>query len=264
VIPAVRRLLGAASVLTASAVTMLGAACGPPPVGPAWTTASNTIGSWPMDEAGGAIMRDQSGSGLHGAIGSAVVAGGGTYRFPGWSQNVDPSGRLVGTVPSDAGAVTVADPSDLLDGTGSFAVTLRLRSDLTAQGRLPSASGASYNIVQKARADDPGGFWKLELAGSGTTSGRLRWVLSDGQRSAVVMSAARVDDGQWHTVTAERRGGQSALTVDGVTSTTSAARVGEIHPHGTYSAAMTVGKKPGSIDPRDAFAGWLDALTVQG
>ena len=218
-----------------------------------------------MDEAGGSVMRDLSGSGLDGAIGSAVVVGGGTYRFPGWSQNVDPSGRLAGTVPADAGAVEIVDPSDLLDrGTGSFVVTLRLRSDLTAQGRLPAAPGASYNIVQKARADDPGGFWKLELAGSGSASGRLRWVLSDGRRSAVVMSAARVDDGQWHTVTAERRGSQSVLTVDGRTATASAAEVGGIHPSGTYSAAMTVGKKPGSVDPRDAFAGWLDALTVLG
>ena len=38
-----------------------------------------------MDEAGGSVMRDLSGSGLDGAIGSAVVVGGGTYRFPGWS-----------------------------------------------------------------------------------------------------------------------------------------------------------------------------------
>ena len=78
------------------------------------------------------------------------------------------------------------------------------------------------------------------------------------------MSAARVDDGQWHTVTAERRGSQSVLTVDGRTATASAAQVGGIQPSGTYSAAMTVGKKPGSVDPRDAFAGWLDALTVLG
>ena len=216
-----------------------------------------------MDEAGGSVMHDLSGSGLDGAIGAAVVVGGGTYRFPGWSQNVDPYGRLAGTVPPDAGAVEIVDPSDLLDrGLGSFVVTLHLRSDLTAQGRLPAAPAASYNIVQKGRADDPGGFWKLELAGSGSASGRLRWVLSDGRRSAVVVSAARVDDGRWHTVTAKRRGGQSVLTVDGLTTTTSATHVGGIHPSGTYSAAMTVGKKPGSVDPRDAFAGSLDALAV--
>ena len=68
-----------------------------------------------MDEAGGSVMHDLSGSGLDGSIGSAVVVGGGTYRFPGWSQNVDPYGRLAGTVPPDAGAVEIVDPSDLLD-----------------------------------------------------------------------------------------------------------------------------------------------------
>ena len=240
-IAAVHRVLGAA----AAVATLAASACAPPPAGSAWPAASTTLGRWPMDEAGGSVMRDLSGSGLDGAIGAAVVVGGGTYRFPGWSQNVD--------------------PSDLLDrGTGSFVVTLRLRSDLTALGGLPAAPGASYNIVQKARADDPGGFWKLELAGSGATAGRLRWVLSDGRRSAVVMSAVRVDDGQWHTVTAERRGSQSVLTVDGRMATAAAAHVGGIHPSGSYSGAMTVGKKPGSVDPRDAFAGWLDDLTVLG
>jgi hypothetical protein len=261
VIAAVHRVLGA----VAAVATLAAAACAPPPAGSAWPAASTTLGSWPMDETGGSIMRDLSGSGLDGAIGSAVVVGGGTYRFPGWSQNVDPSGRLAGTVPPDAGAVEIVDPSDLLDrGTGSFVVTLRLRSDLTTVGGLPAAPGASYNILQKARADDPGGFWKLELAGSGSTSGRLRWVLSDGRRSAVVISAVRVDDGQWHTVTAERRGSQSVLTVDGRVATAPAAHVGGIHPSGSYSGAMTVGKKPGSVDPRDAFAGWLDDLTVLG
>jgi hypothetical protein len=261
VIPVVHRVVGAALVVA----TLVGAACTPPPAEPPLTTAPTTIGSWPMDEVGGSVMRDLSGSGLDGAIGSAVLVGGGTYRFPGWSHNVDTSGRLAGTVPADAGAVKIVDSADLLDrGTGSFVVMLRLRSDLTVQGRLPAAPGASYNIVQKARADDPGGFWKIELAGSGSASGRLRWVFSDGQRSVVVMSADRVDDGQWHAVTAERRGGQSVLTVDGRTTTTSALHVGGIQPRGSYSAAMTVGKKPGSVDPRDAFAGWLDALTVLG
>ena len=56
---------------------------------------------------------------------------------------------------------------------------------------------------------------------------------------------------------------QSVLTVDGRTSTASAAQVGGINPTGSYSAAMTVGKKPGSVDPKDAFVGWLDALTIR-
>jgi hypothetical protein len=157
----------------------------------------------------------------------------------------------------------VSDPRHILDPrTASFSVSLRLQATLTASGRLPTASGASYNIVQKARADDPGGFWKLELNGSGSALGTLRWVLSDGARKVVVTVKRRVDDGGWHTVVAERRGNQSVLTVDGASASKSASSVGDIHPTGKYSGAMTVGKKPGSTDPRDAFAGRLVQLIV--
>ena len=185
------------------------------------------------------------------------------YLFPGWTGNIDDTGHLTGKVSATAGAVSVPDPADVLDPrTGNITVSLRVRATLTASGRLPTASGASYNIVQKARADDPGGFWKLELAGSGTASGKLRWALSDGTHKVVVASKKRIDDGASHTVVAERRGGQTVLTVDGVSATASAAAVGDIHPTGKWSATMTVGKKPGSTDPKDAFAGYLQQLVV--
>jgi hypothetical protein len=259
----VRRVpLASLGWLAAAVVAMC--ACAPPPGAGSIGIGGRDVISWPMDETQGTVMRDATGSGLDGRIGSAISMGGGTFGFPGWTQNVDAAGRLVGAVSPDAGAVTVPDPDDRLDpSTGSFAVSLRLRSALTPRGGLPVSGRASYNIVQKARADDPGGFWKLELEGSGPTSGQLRWVLSDGRQTVVVTSGRRVDDGAWHDVTAERRAGQSVLTVDGVAATASTTRLGVIGPRGPYSAAMTVGKKPGSADPGDAFAGWLDALTVQ-
>ena len=52
---------------------------------------------------------------------------------------------------------------------------------------------------------------------------------------------------------AERRGTQSVLTVDGTAASASAKSIGDIHPKGKYSGTMTVGKKPGSTDPKDAF-----------
>ena len=61
---------------------------------------------------------------------------------------------------------------------------------------------------------------------------------------------------------AERRGGQTVLTVDGTAATASASSVGDIPPTGKFSATMSVGKKPGSTDPRDAFAGYLQQLVV--
>jgi hypothetical protein len=87
-------------------------------------------------------------------------------------------------------------------------------------------------------------------------------VLSDGQHSVVVTSGVRVDDGAWHTVSAERRGDRAYLTVDGTTMTASASALGAINPSGHYGRAMTIGKKPGSSDPRDAFAGCLDELAI--
>jgi hypothetical protein len=214
-----------------------------------------------MDERPGAtVMADVSGSGMDGAIGGGVAVGNGTYQFPGWTGNVDGAGRLTGQVAAASGAVSVPDPWGALEpGRGSFVISLRMRSALTAAGRLPSAPAASFNIVQKGRADQAGGFWKLELSGDGSSIGRLRWVISDGSRSAVVTSAVRVDDGQWHTVVAERRGDRAVLTVDGVSAAVSSRAVGDVAPGG---APVTVGKKPGSTDPRDAFAGWLDDLAV--
>src|SRR5262245_20172159 len=250
-----RRTTLAIGLLTAATVGWVA-------VGPA-VAAGTVVGSWPMDESSGSVMNDVSGS-LDGSIGAAVVLGGGLlgYLFPGWTGNVDGSGNLTGKVPATAGAVSVPDPADVLDPrTGNVTVSLDLQATLTG-GRLPTASGASYNVVQKARADDPGGFWKLELAGSGAALGKLRWVLSDGTHKVAVTSKRRVDDGAWHTVTAERRGTQTVLTVDGVSASASAASVGDIHPTGKYSGTMTVGKKPGSTDPKDAFAGSLRELIV--
>jgi hypothetical protein len=216
---------------------------------------------WPMDErAGATVMADVSGSGLDGTIGAGVAVGDGTYRFPGWSGNVDAAGRLTGQVSTTGGAVSVPDPWRALEpGRGPFAVSVRLRSALTSQGRLPSAPAASFNVVQKGRADQAGGFWKLELSADGSSTGRLRWVISDGARSAVATSAVRVDDGQWHTVVAERRGDHAVLTVDGASVVVLAGGVGDVAPGGVL---VTVGKKPGSTDPRDAFAGWLDDLAI--
>ena len=221
------------------------------------------VARWPMDAATQAVMLDASGAGRHGSVGSAVVAEEGTYRFPGWSGNVDAAGRLHGAVPASAGSVEVLDPADALDPrTGTFIVSLRLRSALTAAGRLPSAPAASFNVVQKARADDPGGFWKIELLGDGGAAGRLHWVLSDGRTTVETTSVQRVDDGGWHTVTAARRGHTVVLTVDGVPVLATATGLGDVHPRGPFSATMTIGKKPGSTDPGDAFAGWIDELVV--
>jgi len=42
----------------------------------------------------------------------------------------------------------------------------------------------------------------------------------------------------------------------------SAKSIGDAHPSGRYSGTLTVGKKPGSTDPKDAVAGWLKELVA--
>ena len=160
VIAAVHRVLGAAAVVA----TLAAAACAPRRRGPPGRPRRprSGAGRWTRPAARSCVTCPVPAS--MAPSGSAVVVGGGTYRFPGWSQNVDPSGRLTGTVPADAGAVEIVDPSDLLDrGTGSFVVTLRLRSDLTAQGR--PARGAR-RVVQHR----PEGLAPTIPAASGSSS----------------------------------------------------------------------------------------------
>ena len=252
-----RRRLVIGTAAAAVGVAALATACAPPG---GMALGVDLTARWTMDEQAGSVMADSSGSGLHGTIGAGVAVGDGTYHFPGWTANVDGAGRLVGKVSAAGGAVSVPDQWAALEpGQGSFTLSLRLRSALTGAGRLPSAPAASFNIVQKGRADQAGGFWKLELSGDGSSTGRLRWVVSDGSRSAVVTSAVRVDDTRWHTVVAERRGDRAVLTVDGVTASVSAGNVGDVGPG---NPPVTIGKKPGSTDPRDAFAGWLDDLAI--
>ena len=40
------------------------------------------------------------------------------------------------------------------------------------------------------------------------------------------------------------------------------AQVNNVDPSGRFSTEVTFGKKPGSIDPKDSFAGWLHEVQV--
>ncbi len=53
------------------------------------------------------------------------------------------------------------------------------------------------------------------------------------------------------------------MTTDGVvTQTRKFKAYGSITPRDTYGTYVTVGKKPGSANPADAFAGQIDWLTI--
>jgi hypothetical protein len=228
--------------------------------------AATVVATWPMTESGGTVMYDSVAPAQNGTIGplvSLTVTEG--YDFPGWRNNLTSGGRLQGTIPAGGSLVSVPDPNAVFDPKPGFAISLGLRARLTSQGTLPTraTNGAapSYNVVQKGRNNASGGFWKLEIAGSGNAIGKLRCVAGDGQSSKVAVSAARVDDGTWHTVGCELSGGKLTAIVDGTRTSVAASSLGAIHPGGKWGTSLSIGKKPGSTDPADAFSGWLRNLT---
>ena len=227
--------------------------------------ADTVVATWPMNETGGTVMYDLVPPAENGAIGPLVAPTGQYYEFPGWRDNLTSDGQLQGTIPASGSLVSVADPNAVFNPNPGFATSVELRARLTSRGTLPAraTNGAapSYNVVQKGRADSPGGFWKLEIAGSGSPIGKVRCVAGDGQTKKTAVSAARVDDGAWHTVGCELNGGKLTAIVDGNRNSVSASTLGAIHPGGKWGTSLWIGKKPGSTDPADAFSGWLDNLT---
>jgi hypothetical protein len=228
--------------------------------------AATVVATWPMTESGGTVMVDKIAPAQNGNIGPSVsltVTNG--YDFPGWRYNLTNGGKLQGTIPAGGSLVSVPDPNAVFDPNPGFAVSVGLRARLTSQGTLPTraTNGAapSYNVVQKGRSNASGGFWKLEIAGSGNPIGKIRCVAGDGQSSKVAVSAARVDDDTWHTVGCELVGGKLTAIVDGIRTSVAASTLGAIHPGGKWGNSLSIGKKPGSTDPADAFSGWLRDLT---
>jgi hypothetical protein len=251
------RLVRCARLVSLAALAALGISLAVVPA-----AATGVVARWAMDETTGTVMRDSAPpTSENGSIGPLVTLTGDGFEYPGWRNNVDTTGRLRGSVPASGGVVQVTDPRAVFDPDPGFTLAVELKARLTAQGRLPTkaSKGAdpSYNVMQKGRANSSGGFWKLELAGSGSQLGKIRCVVGDGRRSAVAVPARRVDDGAWHAVRCEFAGGRLTAVVDGTQATVSASALGAIHPSGQWGTSVWIGKKPGSTDPADAFAGWL-------
>ncbi len=231
-----------------------------------------TVGSWQMNEPSGSTqMLDSVVPGHQSLPFIGVVTNGSTYTFPGWTNNIDATGRLVGVLADPAiGEIRVPDPSGSLSpGGGSFSVALRLQPTLTS-GALPipgdgSLAIPSYNILQRGRATDAGGFYKLELIGYGTKLGKVHCGMKAPGFNSLDVYSARIIDGNAHTIecSLDRLARVLKITTDGVVSgTKSFSSYGTILPRDQYGTYLTVGKKPGSTDPGDAFAGSIDYVTI--
>src|SRR5580765_1130365 len=214
------------------------------------------VSHYAMTETSGTVMHDDVDS-HNGVIGPLVRLTGATgYDFPGWQNNVQ-NGRLFGTVPAAGSIVTVQDPTKVFDGDN---VSVRLKARLV-NGHLPTQAvgGAvpSYNVVQKGKAKSQGGFWKMEV----TNAGKLRCTAANPSTTKAVVSTPVVADGNEHLVACNLAGGKLTVTVDGVSKSVNTT----IAPHPTGKFAyVSIGKKPGSTDPSDAFSGNLRDLTFSG
>jgi hypothetical protein len=229
------------------------------------SAADTVVALWRMDESGGSVMVDSAAPADNGDIGPGVRPGGGVYEFTGWADAVSADGRLQGSIPANASIVTVRDPTPrLVPQDGTLRVDARLRSRLTSRG-LPNEAvngpKPSFNIVQHGLAEDPGGFWKMEIVGYGNREGDVRCVVSDGRKTYKATAPKGIDDGRWHDAACELSGGRLTASVDG-SSASVAAPVQTINPRGAQGGIVAVGKKPGSTDPSDAFSGWIDHLVI--
>ena len=120
----------------------------------------------------------------------------------------------------------------------------------------------AYNIVQKARASNLGGFWKVELRGNGVGIGRLVCTLGDGRNVVSVQSSVRMDNGARHSFACRLNKGIFAAVVDNVSANADASILGTVNPVERFSTSVSIGKKPGSTDPSDSFSGWIDHLSI--
>ncbi len=225
-----------------------------------------------MNEASGTTqMIDGFLFGLHSLPFNGVTTDGSKYVFSGWTTNVDATGRLTGLLASSsAGEIRVPDAASLLSpGAGSFSIALSLRPTLV-NGSLPlpgsgTLAAPSYNILQRGRATDAGGFYKLELIGSGSKLGKVHCGMKAPGFASLDVYSARILDGKPHTIecTLDRLTRVLKITTDGfVSGTKSFTTYGTIMPRDAYGTYLTVGKKPGSSDPGDAFAGEIDYVTI--
>ena len=203
---------------------------------------SGVVADWRMDEvAGSDVLVDGSGNGVHGLLGSGVLAGirigaDTVHRFPNTSS----------TAPADPSRIHYVGDRDALDpGTGDYSVEVRFRSTVD-----------HTNIIQKGQATASGGMWKMELD-NGTVACLFRGSSGD----AFVRSSTRVLDGNWHVVRCERTAGGLTLAVDGRVEARRSVAAGRI----ANDANLTIGGKPDCNNRSvecDYFRGDIDYARV--
>jgi len=234
----------------------------PPPVPP--PPVLTATATWLMNETSGAMV-DAVAPRQNGAVAAGVLRDGSRYYFPGWSRNVDANGNLFGSVSASTGQVVVNDPNHVLEPkNGKFKIWGVMQSQLSANGQLPNGlPQQTLNVIQKARSVDAGGFWKVEIGTNGNRRGKLMCTLGDGNTTVTAIAPpALFTNGAPHTFQCWLNQNTLVAELDGQVATADTSQVNNVDPSGRFSTVVTFGKKPGSTDPGDSFAGWLRDVNV--
>jgi Laminin G domain len=220
----------AAALVTVSAAAAVESAFG-----------GTTVAEWEMNERSGARrMHDSSGSGLWGAIGSAIEtgivrSGARGYRWSWQNKNGLHPERLV-----------TVQGSRLNPRRAGFVFAVRL---LTGAG--------DQNIAQKGQARTAGGMFKVDMV-----RGRVICTFKGSAGRVAIGSRQTLHDGVWHTVRCERRSRRVTIVVDGGSRRTKLGRTGRI----ANSWALSIGGKLHCDPPRvgcDYYVGLLDRAIVK-
>lgn len=217
--------------------------------------------------------------------------GSGRYKFTGW-ENVVSGGAIpdAATVPANASEVVVTQNDNKLDPwSSSFKIVLRFTPTLVwrdpdgpggepAGDGLPNILGnhsdVSYNMVMKGRSNDPGGSYKGEMLGDhGGDTGKIRCVFRDDDGQSVSVKAGQVtlataslnkvecgiDRERGVAFIRVLENGEAGMPAGGWGEVIKSLPAGfdDIHPNTdtSFGNRFNIGKKSGSTDPRDAFAG---------
>ncbi|MGX6600743.1 LamG-like jellyroll fold domain-containing protein [Micromonosporaceae bacterium Da 78-11] len=209
----------------------------------ALAAADRAVALWDMNETTGATtMRDSSGHGIDGRIGSEVgvgaeESGSQGYRFDRLEPDTPPA--------HPQHLIMVADNDGLNPGERDFAVTVRLRT-IHKFG----------NVIQKGQATVPGGNWKIQIP-----NGRPQCVFRGAKGTMLASAPKALNDGAWHTITCLNSGSGLTLSVDGTTVAGRSGRTGRI----ANSWPLSIGGKS-SCDQSDVgcdyFAGDIDYVRI--
>jgi hypothetical protein len=104
----------------------------------------------------------------------------------------------------------------------------------------------------------------VEIGTHDNRRGALLCTLGDGDTTVTAMSPgpATFADGQPHSFACWLNQNTLVAELDGQQGTVDTSQVNNVDPSGRFSTEVTFGKKPGSIDPEDSFAGWLHEVQV--